>query len=116
MLFTPVEAFSVVRIIEFPAKCWLHQEIECLTPIIGLVKFDDEWGIGHEHDVFLIHNALLHPCLYDVAFTQAFQCVSGVSGCMLPEFHSTKSTTTQSPSLTRSLLRIFSRLPSRAVV
>ena len=76
-LFNEEIIFSICRIPdlipedgpEFSAQAWLHEHVEILPVLEGLVEFDYELAVRLFHDLLLRHDVLLLTRLNDLLWT-----------------------------------------------
>mmetsp|Transcript_47317 Transcript_47317/g.101326 ORF Transcript_47317/g.101326 Transcript_47317/m.101326 type:complete len:376 (-) Transcript_47317:1517-2644(-) len=95
MLFAAVEALSVVSCVQFSTKRRLHEEVEGLGAIVSFPELNDKVRICHHQDVLLVHHAVLHAGLDNIALTQALHGVGVVSSLVLIQLDSSEATASQ---------------------
>ena len=58
---------------ELASEARVHEHVEVLSVLEGLVEFDDEVAVGLLHDLLLGHDVLLLPRLHDLTLLHLLQ-------------------------------------------
>mmetsp|Transcript_114834 Transcript_114834/g.364971 ORF Transcript_114834/g.364971 Transcript_114834/m.364971 type:complete len:305 (-) Transcript_114834:1490-2404(-) len=90
-----MEALSVVGGIELATQGGLEEEVEGLRTVESLPEFDHKVRVRHQQDVLLIHHALLHARLDNVALADALHGISVISGLVLVQLHGAEAAAAQ---------------------